>query len=77
MSDIEVLGPTIWRMLEDARLDPALVCQLIQLAIDEDLDGGVDVTTVATVPEGQQSILDFVARKRGSWQGCRSQLPCS
>ena len=65
MSDIEVLGPTIWRMLEDARLDPALVCQLIQLAIDEDLDGGVDVTTVATVPEGQQSILDFVARKRG------------
>ena len=40
MSDIEVLGPTIWRMLEDARLDPALVCQLIQLAIDEDLDGG-------------------------------------
>ena len=63
MSEIELLGPTISRMLVDARLNPAHVCQLIQLAIDEDLDGGVDVTTVATVPADQQSILDFVARR--------------
>ena len=65
MSEIELLGPTISRMLVDARLNPAHVCQLIQLAIDEDLDGGVDVTTVATVPADQQSILDFVARRPG------------
>ncbi|MDP2287743.1 MAG: carboxylating nicotinate-nucleotide diphosphorylase [Actinomycetota bacterium] len=65
MSELELLGPTISQMLTAAQLDPALVCQLIGLAIDEDLDGGVDVTTVATVPSGQQSILDFVARKPG------------
>jgi len=52
-------------MLTAARLDPAALCQLVQLAIDEDLDGGVDVTTVATVPADQVSILDFVARKAG------------
>ncbi|MDI1289743.1 MAG: carboxylating nicotinate-nucleotide diphosphorylase, partial [bacterium] len=38
---------------------------LIALAVDEDLDGGVDVTTVATVPLGQRSTLDLVARTRG------------
>lgn len=65
MSELELLGPTISQMLAAARLDPAQICRLIQLAIDEDLDGGVDVTTVATVPQGQQSILDFVARKPG------------
>lgn len=69
MSELELLGPTISQMLRGARLDPAHVCQLIGLAIDEDLDGGVDVTTVATVPAGQQSILDFVARKPGVASG--------
>jgi len=65
MSELERLGPAITRMLEAARLDPAHVLALIDLAIDEDLDGGVDVTTVATVPREQQSILDFVARRPG------------
>jgi nicotinate-nucleotide pyrophosphorylase (carboxylating) len=46
-------------------LDPARVVQLIALAVDEDLDGGVDVTTVATVPESQRSVLDLVARGTG------------
>ena len=65
MSEIDLLGPTISQMLVTARLDPVRICQLIQMAIDEDLDGGVDVTTAATVPIGQQSILDFVARRPG------------
>ncbi len=65
MSQLELLGPTISQMLVAARLDPTLVCTLIAMAVDEDLDGGVDVTTVATVPAGQESILDFVARKPG------------
>lgn len=65
MADVGALGPTVAGMLTAARLDPAVVCQLVQLAIDEDLDGGVDVTTVATVPTDQVSILDFVARKPG------------
>ena len=36
-------GPTITQMLTEARLDPREVAQLIDLALEEDLDGGVDV----------------------------------
>jgi nicotinate-nucleotide pyrophosphorylase (carboxylating) len=35
------------------------------MALDEDLDGGVDVTTVATVPTDQRATLDLVARASG------------
>ncbi|MDO8733109.1 MAG: carboxylating nicotinate-nucleotide diphosphorylase [Actinomycetota bacterium] len=65
MTASDLLGPTIAQMLMASRLDPEAVCQLIRLAIDEDLDGGVDVTSVATVPVDQMSVLDFVARKPG------------
>jgi len=65
MPESEPLGPTVAGMLSAARLDPAAVVRLIELAIDEDLDGGVDVTTVATVPVDQTAILDLVARRAG------------
>lgn len=58
-------GPTITGMLTAARLDPIEVAQLIDMAIAEDLDGGVDVTTVATVPVDQRATLDLTARKAG------------
>ncbi len=48
-----------------AGLDPDDLTRLIRAAIDEDLDGGVDVTTVATVPRDQQATLDLVARRPG------------
>ena len=51
--------------LAEAGLDPADIERLIAVAVDEDLDGGVDVTTVATVPIGQRSTLDLVARAPG------------
>lgn len=51
--------------LDDAGLDPNAVEVLIALAVAEDLDGGVDVTTVATVPVEQRSTLDLVARQAG------------
>lgn len=51
--------------LGDAGLDPDDVERLIDVAVEEDLDGGVDVTTVATVPVGQRSTLDLVARSAG------------
>lgn len=38
---------------------------LIRLALEEDLDGGVDVTSVATIPAGSRSTLDLVARTDG------------
>lgn len=48
-----------------AGLDPAAVVDLIDRALAEDLDGGVDVTSVATVPSDQQSVLDLVAKGDG------------
>lgn len=51
--------------LRTAGLDPSQVRALIRLALEEDLDGGVDVTTVSTVPQGQRAVLDLVARATG------------
>ena len=41
--------------LEKAGLDPAYVLDVVTRALLEDLDGGVDVTSVATVPPGGAS----------------------
>ena len=38
---------------------------VVQRALDEDLDGGLDVTSVATVPFDQESTADLVARADG------------
>ncbi len=51
--------------LEKAGLDPAYVEELVERALEEDLDGGVDVTSVATVPFEQESTADLVARAGG------------
>ncbi len=53
------------RALAASGLDPADVARLVDLALAEDLDGGVDVTSVATVPADQRGILDLVARAPG------------
>jgi nicotinate-nucleotide pyrophosphorylase (carboxylating) len=58
-------GDSLHAQLTAAGLDPEQVIGLIGRAIDEDLDGGVDVTTVATVPRGQRATLDLVARDSG------------
>lgn len=50
-------------------LDLDEVTSLITLAIAEDLDGGVDVTTVSTVPFEQRSTLNLTARKAGVVSG--------
>ena len=46
-------------------LDPAYVADVIRRALDEDLAGGVDVTSAATVPAGQSATGDLVARADG------------
>jgi nicotinate-nucleotide pyrophosphorylase (carboxylating) len=48
-----------------AGLDPDAVAALVRLAIDEDLLGGSDVTSVATVPAAQRSVATFGARDDG------------
>ena len=39
--------------------------KLIELAIAEDLDGGVDITSTATIPTDQVSVAQFVNRQPG------------
>ena len=42
-----------------------MVSDCVIRALEEDLDGGVDVTSVATVPGQQRSAMDLVARQQG------------
>jgi len=48
-----------------AGLDPASVADIVDRALAEDLDGGVDVTSVATVDTEARGTLDLVARASG------------
>jgi nicotinate-nucleotide pyrophosphorylase (carboxylating) len=60
-----VLSPSVSALLRDAGLDPLAVASLVRAALAEDLDGGVDVTSVATVPADQVAVGDFVTRADG------------
>ena len=53
------------RHLLNAGLDPDALSGLIRHAIAEDLMGGIDVTSTATIPAEQRSIATFGARKAG------------
>lgn len=65
------LDPALAQLLVDAGLDPIEVEDIAHMAISEDLDGGVDVTTVATVPEDAVATADFTAREAGTVAGLR------
>jgi nicotinate-nucleotide pyrophosphorylase (carboxylating) len=51
--------------LEDAGLDPSYISDFVRAALDEDLNGGSDVTTLATVDTDAEAIGDFIARGEG------------
>ena len=51
--------------LVTAGLDPDSIDALIRATLAEDLGGGVDVTSVATVPEDQVATMDLTARAAG------------
>ncbi|MEO6126381.1 MAG: carboxylating nicotinate-nucleotide diphosphorylase [Ilumatobacteraceae bacterium] len=57
------------RVLIDGGVDPDSVAALARMAVTEDLAGGVDVTSTATVPADQRSIGTFGARKAGTLSG--------
>ncbi|MEU5642885.1 carboxylating nicotinate-nucleotide diphosphorylase [Streptomyces milbemycinicus] len=59
------LDPDLAQLLADAGLDPVKVEDIAHMAIEEDLDHGVDVTTVATIPEDAMATGDFTAREAG------------
>ncbi|WP_105970851.1 carboxylating nicotinate-nucleotide diphosphorylase [Streptomyces geranii] len=65
------LDPALAALLADAGLDPLEVEDIANVAIQEDLDGGVDVTTVATIPEEARATADFTAREGGVVAGLR------
>lgn len=52
-------------------LDVAYVADVVRRTVEEDLAGGIDVTSVATVPLSQRSVATFGARARG----CVAGLP--
>jgi len=60
-----VISAPIAGRLEAAGLDPDHVERVVRLALDEDLDGGVDVTSVATVDEDARAVADFTTRAAG------------
>ncbi|MBT2421698.1 carboxylating nicotinate-nucleotide diphosphorylase [Streptomyces sp. ISL-22] len=65
------LDPALAQLLADAGLDPVEVEDIANVAIQEDLAHGVDVTTVATIPEEAVATADFVARETGVVAGLR------
>lgn len=46
-------------------LDPDAVAAVVRMAVAEDLLGGIDVTSTATVPAAQRSVATFGARAAG------------
>ncbi|MEW2493008.1 carboxylating nicotinate-nucleotide diphosphorylase [Streptomyces nodosus] len=65
------LDPALAQILADAGLDPVEVEDIANIAVQEDLDHGVDVTTVATIPWDAVATGDFTAREAGVAAGLR------
>lgn len=65
------LDPDLAALLADVGLDPVLVEDIAHLAIEEDLDGGQDITSAATVPADAVATGDFTAREPGVVAGLR------
>ena len=61
-------GTTLDRLRAQG-LDPAYVDRVVRDTISEDLDGGIDVTSVATVPLEQRSVATFGSRADGCVAG--------
>ncbi|MCU1591240.1 MAG: nicotinate-nucleotide pyrophosphorylase [Frankiales bacterium] len=59
------LSPETLAALAEADLDAAYVTALSTSAVEEDLAGGVDVTSVATVPADLIGTASFTARGKG------------
>lgn len=65
------LDPALAELLTEAGLDPVEVEDIATLALAEDLAGGEDVTSAATVPADAEATGDFTARAAGIVAGLR------
>jgi len=68
-------GPTL-AALSAAGLDPGPVEDLARRTLTEDLGGGVDVTSVATIPVDQEGTAVFVPRRPGVVAGIAVAMAC-
>ena len=59
------LSETTRRALIDGELDPDAVAGIVRNAVTEDLMGGVDVTSTATIPADHRSTATFGVRQDG------------
>ena len=59
------MTPTTRDALVAAGLDPADVERVVRQALAEDLEGGEDVTSVATIGSADRSVADYVVRGAG------------
>lgn len=64
-----MFSPLLSKKIANAQLNESAIENLIKLAIDEDLAGGSDVTTTATIASEQESIAEFRNRKTGVISG--------
>lgn len=65
MTDVAMLSQPTLIALRDHGVDPAEVLAVVDRSIAEDLAGGVDVTSQATIPVDQVAVVDIVARGPG------------
>jgi len=66
---MRALPPQLENKISGAGLDPADVIRVVETALAEDLSGGADVTTVATIPGGMVGKAEVVARAAGTVAG--------
>ncbi len=63
------LSQSLMVLIKDSGLNPEYIEEIVSAAIKEDLNGGEDVTSSATIPEDQSSIAEFWNRKSGTLAG--------
>jgi nicotinate-nucleotide pyrophosphorylase (carboxylating) len=63
------MQPATLDALTEAGLDPAYVEALVRTALAEDLAGGVDVTSLATIPADATATAELIARAPGVLAG--------
>jgi nicotinate-nucleotide pyrophosphorylase (carboxylating) len=71
-----VLSQATLTALVEARLAPTAVEELARRTVEEDLAGGVDVTSVATVPADLRGTAAFVPRQSGVVAGIAVAMAC-
>jgi nicotinate-nucleotide pyrophosphorylase (carboxylating) len=71
-----VLSDDTRKALSVAGLDPAYVADLAERTLAEDLAGGVDVTSVATIPFDLEGTAAFVPRSDGVVAGIAVAMAC-